>query len=298
MEVRNDYFNQYQSIISSNRGKRPVDFILPKSEEMPGLVCPFCPHNETETPLELGKILDSKGNWKIRWVLNKYPPFEESFGINIIIIETNDHKKQLGDFSEDEIFELFKVYQDIAKSYIDNGYKFPMLFKNFGILAGASRSHSHSQGAIYKEFPPHILNLSNITQFNNICRICGIIEQETNNTREIIKKNDVIAFCPLAPRFNNEVWILPIKHINGWSEFNDDLLKNFSSVVLSILRPIQRLGWHYNLYFEFGSSDHPLHFSCKILPRLNTWAAIEIGAHNYIVSISPEESAQFYKSNL
>lgn len=297
MELRNDYFNLYQTIISVGRGKRPNDFLVQKQTEDPNIICPFCPGNESETPSELGRI-PQNDSWKVRWVLNKFPPFDESFGKNIIIIENPDHKKQLGDFTNGDFLELMRVYRNIATEFINQGYQYPFLFKNYGSQAGASRAHSHTQGAIYKELPPQLVALSAINNQNNGCKYCDIINDEQGGQRAVFKNSSAVAFCPIAPKFNNEIWILPLRHFITWNDFSEAELESFAEILLKILKIIHNQSWHYNFYFEFGTGAHPLHFNLKIMPRLNTWAAIEIATHNYIISISPEESARFYKEQI
>lgn len=296
MDLREDYFGRYQTLVSAVRGKRPNDFVIPLSEEQPGLLCPFCPGNEQETPLEIGRVGDNK-KWDIRWVYNKYSAFDENFGKNIIIIESREHKKQLGDFSKEEFLKLIDVYRKIYADFFSQGYEYPFIFKNFGLQAGASRVHSHSQGAIYKKTPFYIKRLSRLTSQNS-CRYCDIIKTELSSSRVVLKNNNAVAFCPRAPLFNNEIWVMPLSHINHWNEFNEAIFADFSLILLKILKIVHKQRWHYNFYFEFGTDKDPLHFNCKILPRLNTWAAIEIGVQNYIISISPEDSAQFYRENL
>jgi len=299
MEIRNDYFNRHQSIINPKRGKRPNDFATPQSFEKEDFLCPFCPGNENQTPIELGRV-NQNGTWKIRWVENKYPFLEDHFGKNIIIVETNIHTKQLGDFSNDDFLELLKTYKNIYLQFFNMGYQFPFIFKNFGYQAGASRSHSHSQGAFYKDIPPFISELSKITYQNNNknCLFCQVIKSEINSQREIIKNKNFISFCPYAPRFNNEVWIAPINHLNNWNDLDDEIMSDFSQAFLPILKVLHRNNWHYNFYFLFGLKNQPLHFHLVITPRLNTWAAVELATQNYVISIAPEQSASFYKDNL
>ncbi len=297
MEIRNDYFNLYQTIISTSRSKRPNDFLIDETKENKGLICPFCPGNENQTPQELGQISDN-GKWKIRWVLNKFPAFKEPFGKNIIIIETNQHEKQLGDFNKNDFIEVLKVYKNIAVDFLHQNYQYPFIFKNHGSQAGASRFHSHSQGAIYKKIPPYIIYLSNINNKNNYCQYCEIINNEQKSERLISKNQHVVAFCPIAPKFNNEVWIFPIEHIVSWKDFNEEVFLDFADIFLKILKIIHQQSWPYNFYFEFGSIEHPLHFNLKILPRLNTWASVEIANQNYIISVTPEVSANFYKTQI
>ena len=77
-ELRKDPITGRWVIISTDRGKRPMDFlresVIPKDPKN----CPFCPGNETKTPNEVlvygrnGGSPNSAG-WSIRGVPNKFP---------------------------------------------------------------------------------------------------------------------------------------------------------------------------------------------------------------------------------
>ena len=65
-------------IISTDRGKRPMDFLRESVFPGPPRNCPFCPGNEGKTPPEIlaygrnGGSANSSG-WNIRVVPNRFP---------------------------------------------------------------------------------------------------------------------------------------------------------------------------------------------------------------------------------
>ena len=78
-ELRKDPITGRWVIISTDRGKRPMDFVR-ESVHIKGnpAVCPFCPGNEGKTPKEIlaygrnGGGKDTPG-WTVRVVPNKFP---------------------------------------------------------------------------------------------------------------------------------------------------------------------------------------------------------------------------------
>ena len=76
-ELRKDPIIGRWVIISTERGKRPMDFTREKREMVRGF-CPFCPDNEDKTPPEVLAYRDpltspNTSGWKIRVVPNKFP---------------------------------------------------------------------------------------------------------------------------------------------------------------------------------------------------------------------------------
>ena len=79
-ELRKDPVIGRWVIISTERAKRPTDFIATEPEEEPGDggLCPFCPGNELMTPPEIlayrepGSSPNGPG-WHTRVTANKFP---------------------------------------------------------------------------------------------------------------------------------------------------------------------------------------------------------------------------------
>ena len=115
-ELRKDPITGRWVIISTDRGKRPMDFL--RESVFPGAPrnCPFCPGNEGKTPPEIlaygrnGGSANSSG-WNIRVVPNRFPAlgiegeldregeglFDKMNGIGAheVIIETPQHQTTL-----------------------------------------------------------------------------------------------------------------------------------------------------------------------------------------------------------
>ncbi len=153
-ELRKDPITGRWVIISTDRGKRPMDFlresVIPKDAKN----CPFCPGNEAKTPNEVlvygrnGGSPNSAG-WSIRVVPNKFPAlgiegeldkegeglFDKMNGIGAheVIIESPDHFSTLASLSERALEDVLWSYRDrMLDLKNDKRFRYVLIFKNHG----------------------------------------------------------------------------------------------------------------------------------------------------------------------
>jgi UDPglucose--hexose-1-phosphate uridylyltransferase len=166
-ELRRDPITGRWVIISTDRAKRPTDFVR-ESVRIKGVgMCPFCPGNEGKTPPEIlaygrnGTAKNTPG-WSLRVVPNKFPAlgieggldregeglFDRMNGVGAheVIIETTDHALTLASMPEKAVEETLWAYRDrMLDLKNDRRFRYILLFKNHGEAAGASLEHTHSQ---------------------------------------------------------------------------------------------------------------------------------------------------------
>src|SRR3989338_5235050 len=164
MEIRKDYLLDNYTIIAENRVNRPNEFT--GNDKSAAGKCDFCPGNEQMTLPEIGHI---GSPWQMRWFPNKYPLANldmqqrtnkeyftsfNSYGFHEVIIETNNHSRQLSAFSSEEIKTLLDIYCDRIKELSSKEkIEYVFILKNYGVDAGASLSHSHSQVLALNHLP-------------------------------------------------------------------------------------------------------------------------------------------------
>jgi len=177
-ELRKDPIIGRWVIISTERGKRPTDFVsVPPAKR--SSFCPFCYGNETKTPPEVyalrepGTSKDTPG-WSVRVVPNKFPALQiegelnrqgegiydkmNGIGAHEVIIETPDHDKTISDLDEDRIADVLSTYRErILDLKKDRRFKYIVVFKNHGEAAGASLEHSHTQLVAMPIIPKRVL---------------------------------------------------------------------------------------------------------------------------------------------
>ncbi len=314
MQLRKDYILNRWSYISGARAKRPHNYqsITDNNEAHPKN-CPFCFNREYLTPEEIGRVEKIKGKWLVRWFLNKYPALTStktqkeisnnrffqaysSFGIQEVIIETPD-KRQMVDLSVEHISIILKVYnhriEELSKI---KGIEYVMVFKNRRKGAGASIVHSHSQVIATGKIPALIEQ--EILAFNqyNSCPYCDIIKAEQSGPRKVFENENFIAFTPYAPRFNYEIWIFPKAHMKKMNEMKDWQYFDLAEILKKILKKINEINTPYCFYIQYGvGKTMDFHWHIEILPRVNIKAGFELSGGDSIISVSPEEAAEFYK---
>jgi len=331
-ELRKDPIIDNWVIISTERGRRPLDYKI-KTEEKKKDSCVFCEGNEGETPPEIfafrkkGTRENSPG-WKVRVVNNKYPAlkmegkeaalekagiFEKMGGLGVheVIIETPHHQKDFDNLSVGNIVLILKTYRqrylDLSK---DKRIKYILIFKNYGIDGGASLEHPHSQligtPIIPQKIKEELEGAKEYFDLNGRCLFCDYIEQEIKSKDRLIKETEkYVAISPFAARFPFETWILPKYHNACYKETSDNDILSLARIMKEILSKIKKKlnNPPYNFIIhtapskEFSTREWPgldkkYHWHIEIIPRLTKIAGFEWGTGFYINTTSPEEAAR------
>lgn len=302
MRIVKDYYLDHYSYISEERANRPYHFESHINELSHPASCFFCPGNEEMTPPEIGRIDDGKGGWKVRWFPNKFvavsPESEHAYGYQEVIVETSDSQKQLWDLSSDEIVEIFKVYQNrIKELHNDKKIQYVSIFKNYGKESGASLLHSHTQVLATSVFPSRLSRKLKAIQELGHCPYCVMINEEKQSDRYIWENEEFIAFCPQAPRFAMETWIVSKTHRGDFQEFSQSTVSNLVALLQKFLLKLKTLNASYCFYFYYTPAGQDLHFHLELLPRLHKWAGFELSSDDYVIGTPPETAAQFYRKD-
>lgn len=310
-ELRKDYILERFVIISDERDKRPFEFKKDTVDAISKDACFFCPGNESLTPPEIGRIGDNK-KWKLRWFNNKfaavkpegnpiiktdnnYFTFSDAYGFHEVIVETNDHKKQLSELSKEEIKEVLGVYaKRISELNKKENISYVSVFKNHGKAAGTSLVHSHSQIIAYNKIPTQVKEkISAIKKYDH-CPYCDIINIEKGSYRRCFENNNFVAFTPYASRFHYEIWIFPKDHVKNITEMNDEKLLDLAEIMKKILEKLKEINSDYNMELFYSPANENLHFHIEISPRISIFGGFELLTGDTINSVTPEDAAKFY----
>jgi UDPglucose--hexose-1-phosphate uridylyltransferase len=306
-ELRKDCLLDRWVIIAGNRGKRPVDFIQKECETKEG-VCVFCPGNEHLTPKEILSILGPHG-WTVRAFENMYPAtsleFPQAFGRHEVIVEMNQHNKNLQDLPPGAIREVIDMYcsriDDISK--ID-GIAYVLIFKNHGEAAGTSIAHEHSQLIALSQIPTLVENeLAAYKKYHHKtkkCIFCDIAEMEMNSERKIFENDKFFCFAPFASRFPFEAWLLPKRHAGNITDLTDEEKNSLADALKTILGALSKLLRNppYNYYLHIAPPREDFHFHIEICPRVTKLAGFELGSDIIINTMPPEKAAAELKALL
>ncbi|MCW1309823.1 MAG: DUF4931 domain-containing protein, partial [Candidatus Nanoarchaeia archaeon] len=223
-------------------------------------------------------------------------------GRHEVIIETSSHDAKI--YEIDHLDEVLVVFKDRMKElYKITGIEYVMLFRNYGINAGASLKHPHSQIVALPFVPVRVMdeveNFKLHFEKENRCLMCDVINTELKlNKRIIFLNRSFVVFAPFASRFNFEMWIAPINHSPNFydeKKFIDlaEILKFVFKRLHSIISDIS-----YNIIFHTAPKfSNFFHWHIEILPKLAMPAGFEWGSGFYINSISPENVANLIRNN-
>ncbi|OGF50347.1 MAG: galactose-1-phosphate uridylyltransferase [Candidatus Firestonebacteria bacterium GWA2_43_8] len=327
-ELRKDPVSNRWVIISTDRSKRPTDFVDTFKHEKKGGFCPFCYGNEDKTPGEIIAIRPSHtgrntSGWQVRVVPNKFPVLRvegdlnrrgdgmydmmEGIGAHEVIIETPEHDKSMADFSYDQVQKVIWTYkmrsQDLKN---DLRFEYLLIFRNYGDAAGATLEHPHSQLIATPIVPKRVLEeyagAKHHYEYKERCVFCDMIKQEMKDgTRVIMENKHFIAFAPFAPRFPFETWILPKSHNSDFMTISEeqsyDMAKILKDVLMKIKGALNDPPYNYIIHTAplRKTEGYFSHWHMEIIPKLTKVAGFEWGSGFYINPTPPEEAAKYLK---
>jgi len=330
-ELRKDPITQEWVIIATERARRPSDFkqttiIEPeKPEHSP--TCPFCPGQERSMPPEILAFRHtSEANspdWWLRVVANRYPALAiegdlnkrangmydmmNGVGAHEVIIETPMHNQDPTTFSLEQLAEVLWAYReryiDLSK---DTRFKYILVFRNQGKVAGASLEHPHSQLIATPMIPIDVSNeiqgAARYYQYHERCIWCDMVQEELNATTRVVNETErFLAFEPFSPKFPFETWLLPKLHQPSFAAMTRESTVEFATILQDTLRRISRClnSPPYNFAIHTApcglEDSEQFHWHLVIMPRLTIAAGFEMGTGIYINVTSPEDAAQYLR---
>ncbi len=290
--------------------------------------CQFCYGREAQTPpeIEASRLQGTGANapgWKVRVIPNKFPALTiegqlEKRGVGIydlsngigaheVVIETPEHRKGMADLSDEEVLEVIRKYKSrtLALSQ-DRRLKYVLIFKNYGESAGASLEHGHSQIIALPMVPKYVLEelegAKHYFDYRGRCVFCDLLSQELlEKTRIVVENKNFLAFCPFAPRFPFETWIVPKEHNAFFGDISDEQQYHLASILKETLRRCKLVlsDPAYNFFVHHApiAYEHKerFHWHIEIIPKLTSIAGFEWGTGFYVVSTDPDLTAKYLR---
>ncbi len=332
-ELRKDYLLNRWVVIAKERSRRPTDLAKPRPEVARTATCPLCAGNENMTPPavliyqrvngELKRTADPPAgerqkNWLVRTIPNLYPAFTPpqhpqdtarifpsvdfgyAIGYHEVVVESPNHDEDPADADLGQLELVINAYIDryrvlSAKSYV----KFVSIFRNFGLEAGASLSHAHSQIIATPMVPATIQEEQQAAESyhreHGRCAFCDIIQREAKTQRLIFENADFLVFAPYASINPLEFWILPKKHASNIHDLTAGEVRALASTLKVSLKALKDLvndpPYNYGIH-QTVESDGSYHWHLEVYPKLSTWAGFEKSTGVYINTVTPEAAAE------
>lgn len=326
-ELRRDPIHGGWVIISTERSRRPSDF-APEERKTVGGFCPLCEGNEDRTPPEVfafrenGTPPDSPG-WSLRVVPNKFPALRiegelnregegmydkmNGIGAHEVVIETPRHFETLATLPLKAVEHVLLAYRErIIDLRRDHRLRYVMVFKNYGVAAGASLEHSHSQIIALPIVPTRVREeiegAKTYFEYKDRCVYCDILRQELRDRRRVVYENQgFVSLTPFASRFPFETWILPKLHQPSFELMDFSQFPLAAEALSDILQRLKEVleDPPYNYILHTSSSpeedrDH-YHWHFEIMPKLTKVAGFEWGTGFYINPTPPEDAAEYLR---
>lgn len=327
-ELRRDPIVGRWVIIATERARRPSDLPRAPAAVQPS-ICPFCPGQEDKTPREVyvsGRSPSAPQNspgWRVRVVPNRFPALKiegdldrqgegiydrmNGIGAHEVIIETPEHGRSMKELSDPELTDvLFAFKARILDLRNDLRFRYILLFKNHGHLAGASLDHPHSQLIALPVVPRQVIEeiegAKRHYELKERCVFCDVVGQERRDrTRLIFENDEFVAFAPYAPRSPFETWIVPKRHESNFEAEPKERLGLCAQVLGTTLRrlaaalgdPAYNFIVHSNPLRDSSSPSY--HWHLEVMPALSQVAGFEWGSGFHINPVPPEEAAEFLR---
>jgi len=332
--LRKDPVSNGWVIIAEERNARPHDFRDDSAPPRRAVSCPFCGGNEAQTPPEIlafrgEESLPNTSGWSVRSIPNKYAAlhieggldrrgdgiFDQMNGIGAheVIVETPEHDGHMAYYSREKMEEVLWMcilrYRDLFQ---DKRFRYIQIFRNYGVGAGASLEHPHSQLIALPITPRWVKEeLSNALAYYRLkerCLFCDIVNQETRDRQRVVFENDsFVTIEPFASKFPFETWLFPKEHIHDFSLTDKDQLTDLAQALQRTLYAIAEcLGdpplnyiihsaprfTEYDLRVSDITVEMDYHWHIEIFPRVTRMAGFEWGTGFYINPMVPEKAAE------
>ncbi len=294
MKSFQDLFNR-TTIMAPKRNARP--FINEEDSS-----CPFCLANKAC----LESIIDE--SWKEgellgRIVPNRFPVTsnEGAKGLHDVIIDTQYHREHPKDFSVMHWEELLLLIQKRWKQLMENQkLEFIQVFKNYGVKAGASISHSHWQIIALEEVPYSMKEKYLGYHQDQKCYLC---ELQHRKEGFLVWEDALIEiWVPAIPQFPYEVWLIPKQHRQHYGKLSIEEIKTLGKLMKYLLEVYHQLNLQGDFNICMMSGDvrgkYPYHFYIQLVMRIGHIAGFEIATSCHILSIEPKTYAEEMKKIL
>jgi len=284
--------------------------------------CPFCPGNEHQTPPEILRLppADTGRPWELRVFPNLYPavspdgsenrdgdgPFQEmrGRGAHEVVVESPRHDARLDELPVETTAAMLEVWRERYRAlHRRHEIRAVIVFKNFGVGAGTSLLHPHSQIVAVPVYPPqwmHALNVS-MRYFDATGRSVydDVVETERSAGVRVVDETDgFIAFCPFASKSPFETWILPTAHQSSFGTLHDDHVPALAGMMRTILGRLRYAAGDpdFNLVVYSAPDDASevrlFRWHLRIIPRITLPAGFELGSGMSINTLMPEDAAE------
>lgn len=260
--------------------------------------CPFCPGGEysgdmniidriAEGDEQVLSIPNPKASLRIDDNIRRegvgFFDMINNIGADEIIIETTDEHKSFGQFSENHLLLVFRMFaRRIADLKNDVRFRQILAFRNQDEYCGMPFQHPFSRIIAFPMVPKIIDNELTESrkhyQSKDRCLMCDIIADELRTGERIVVENDAfVAYCPYASRFPYEVWVAPKFHESDYEKIDNNVnLRLLAKLMHKLLPKIEKITPAYFLALHTSPNEKSAAF------KNHQWESIKEDYHWHI----------------
>jgi len=233
-------------------------------------------------------------------------------GANEVVIESPEHVTNFADLGEAQVELVLRTWQErLADLYRDKRFRYVLVFKDHGTLAGSSSiEHVHSQvialPATPRRVKDQLAGARSYYEYKERCIYCDILQDELANGSRILETTAHFAvFAPYASRLPYELRVCPRRHAFSYAEASGEELSDLAPVLRRTIGRLYRaladppfnvvLHTAPNLlpqrgYWQTVREDY--HWFIEIIPRVKRTDGFEWGSGFFINPVAPERAVE------
>lgn len=267
------------------------------------------------------------GDWDVAVFDNRFPsladaaagstappglivPTAPAHGHCEVVVFTQDPQASLGALALGHIELLLRVWGERTGRIGERpGIAYVLPFENRGAEVGVTLHHPHGQIYAYPVVPPVPARLQAVALEHFKAHGRGVLEaliqgERQDGRRMLYEGPHAVAFVPVCARYPYEVWVAPIRPVEGFAQLNDaeraDLARALKTVLLKYDGLWQRPFPYLMAWYQAPTDGQPhpeSHLHAQLWPpyrtreRLKYLAGTEIGAGFFAMDALPEDKA-------
>ncbi len=306
-EIRKDIFTGQWVFFNTGLKERVVKFWVNRQFNLPkNTSCSFCEGKEQETPPEVlayrrSGTSPNQPGWWIRSFKNKDSALtldEEldrrpvgiydmvtGYGVQEIIVETPEHVTQLEELPFNQVRDVLWSFKErIAALKQNKGFKYVLVFKNFGLGTYGSMEHSHSQilatPIMPRKIKEELIQAKMYYSDKERCIYCDIIKQEIRQKERVLYETEhFVVMAPYASNSPYEMFIFPRSHSAIFEDITPTLVNDLTDTLIITLKKLAKL-------LSVPPYTLVIHTAPNFLPRPGYWSTVQYDYHWHI-EISP-----------
>lgn len=228
-----------------------------------------------------------------------------------VVVFTQDPKSSLAALPQDHIALLLEVWGERTRELGAREHVHYVLpFENRGAEVGVTLHHPHGQIYAYPVVPPVPARMAQVAAEHHARQGQGplaalIAAERQSGERLLYEGPHAVAFVPVCARYPYEVWVAPIRPVDGFADLQpaerDDLARALKTVLLKYDGLWQRPLPYLQAWYQAPTDGRPhpgMHLHAQLYPpyrtrdRLKYLAGTEIAAGLFAMDALPEEKAR------